>query len=155
MKFAEKLYSQVKELQKQGFHIESCWMTWNTHQKLKKEFLEMEMGEVSAEGDMPIHTRKWKEGKEYKSTTKKERHFEGIKALDVTTTLNTLIKLVPPGTSPDGTTIIKDGNYLLRYNYIGTHEQRMNEVQKVKKANVKADKEMMEDYGKKLARKVA
>lgn len=156
MKFAEKLYLQVKEKQKEGFHFESIWMTWNTFQLLTKQFKELEMGEVSAKGDMPITKRSWKESKEYQTRTKKERHLEGVKALDLITTLRTLIKIVPPGTVPDGGgPTIKDGNYLLRCVYIGTPEQRATLTEKVRKFNIKANKEYKEDFGKKIARKVA
>lgn len=157
MKFAETLYWTVKNHQKAGNHIESIWMTWNTYQLLQKQFLELELGEVSAAGDIPIHKRSWKETKEHKAKTKKEKYQSAVKVLDMTTTLNTLIKLVPPGTVPDGGgPMVKDGTYLLRYSYVGTNsEERMREVKKVKQLNTKMEKEKQEDYGKKIARKVA
>lgn len=156
MKLAEKIYWEVKELQKNDFHIESLWLTGNTFKQLKNEFLQMEMGEVSEQGDMPIHKEKWKEGKEYHATTRKERHMEGIKALDMITTLKTMIKLVPPGTVPEGGgPMVKDGNYLLRYVYVGKPEQRTKLVAETKKHNAKTQQEFAQDNKKKVARKVA
>ena len=79
MKFAEKLYHQTSEIRKSGYHIESIWMCWSDWNRLQRDFKELEMGEISAEGDMPITKRKWKNTKEHQARDKKERHFEGIK----------------------------------------------------------------------------
>ena len=51
--------------------------------------------------------------------------------------------------------MVRPGKYLIRYVFIGTEDQREREVKKVRKFNTKVDQEMKEDYGKKIARKVA
>lgn len=93
-------------------------MNHKLYKRLRKEFLQLEMGESD---EVPREKKSYKEGKEAGQSTK-EKFAEGIKVIDMITTLKTLIRLNPA---------YKEHQYNIKYSYEGAESEKERAKRKI------------------------